>query len=497
MQYEDTILLTLLLILINITKNMIRIPKSNKFRHLYANNKYGHYSNITSVDPVKFPKLAQCTVIKHKIEKCQYVYIPRGWWYWIRSTGRLINLFYQAPSIDIDEVPIVSTTDSILHNKWTDTYLSHKIHHVKVWDTNRDVIQQRTFSQFTMENIPGRIVTSLSAYGSNTHIIDSLETDIVVPDKLRNTKFDTRIIISYADMDFGLCYDDVDNLIHIVDGNVVIMMYPPSDIEYIDPMPLYPQWAIRLPDINISYNFYKQIPWSIPIKPNSYTNSRLLFKCIKSNRRITNLLDNLYEAYGPNKIVYAVNNYRDKHMTFDIYFYQLDKNPANIARYENFDLVQLKKILDNSGIECVIRPDDRYVAVSIHYDNKRRVESRYYKLKSVSTDLPIKLKIYDHTNNKIGTKLFEYKSKLEYKGPDYSDNPGVMTISSFKNRLSIGWLYIGYDQFLKFITDTKWHQSLLNFWTKNKQNVEHLTNDIVIHFNNEGQMIGSGFYGIL
>ena len=71
-----------------------------------------------------------------------------------------------------------------------------------------------------------------------------------------------------------------------------------------------PKWAINVPKQNISYNIYKTIKWYEVPNKNSLSSNMLLYKMIKDDEYLKNLINTIYKNYGNNKIVYGIKNHK-------------------------------------------------------------------------------------------------------------------------------------------------------------------------------------------
>ena len=66
----------------------------NLDRHKNSEFLFGHFSSVDKFDFKKFPKLEFTNPIKFKLEKGESIYIPKGWWHWIKSTEKSFAINY-------------------------------------------------------------------------------------------------------------------------------------------------------------------------------------------------------------------------------------------------------------------------------------------------------------------------------------------------------------------------------------------------------------------
>ena len=68
--------------------------KANISRHKNSEFLFGHFSSIDKFDLKKFPKLEFTNPIKLKLKKGESIYIPKGWWHWIKTTTKSFAVNY-------------------------------------------------------------------------------------------------------------------------------------------------------------------------------------------------------------------------------------------------------------------------------------------------------------------------------------------------------------------------------------------------------------------
>ena len=67
---------------------------SNLHRHKKSDSLYAHFSDVDQFDTELYPNLKFTNPIYFKLEKGQSIYIPKGWWHWIKSTIKSFAVNY-------------------------------------------------------------------------------------------------------------------------------------------------------------------------------------------------------------------------------------------------------------------------------------------------------------------------------------------------------------------------------------------------------------------
>ena len=67
---------------------------SNLHRHKKSDSLYAHFSDVDEFDTELYPNLKFTNPLYFKLEKGQSIYIPKGWWHWIKSTTKSFAVNY-------------------------------------------------------------------------------------------------------------------------------------------------------------------------------------------------------------------------------------------------------------------------------------------------------------------------------------------------------------------------------------------------------------------
>ena len=65
---------------------------SNLHRHKKSDSLYAHFSEVDEFDIELYPNLKFTNPLYFKLEKGQSIYIPKGWWHWIKTTTKSLML---------------------------------------------------------------------------------------------------------------------------------------------------------------------------------------------------------------------------------------------------------------------------------------------------------------------------------------------------------------------------------------------------------------------
>lgn len=514
-------------------------------KHLYENTYYAHFSKITEDDPHKFPNLKKCTRFEITLNSGDMLYIPAGWWHWIESTGRTmaINFWWDAETsasrkrevLECSATFIPGTPCIIrrgypyLTNKWSDQYLMSKINNVYVWNCKTDTMILSTMGDFIRDKVIDNYIITLDAFSDNQHVLQKLLPDVIIPQQISNTKPHINIWFAYNKVNSGLHYDDTDGLLCVITGRKKVILFPPEDKIYLDPFPLLPVWTGLLPDYNISYNTYKKKLWNSRPHDTSYASGMLLYLLCRNDNNLLKIADKLFHKYGSNKIIYGVKNAADN-LRFEFYYYQLNHEINDLTIYNTFTMEDVKNdcnsynlIYDKSSHQLDY---NNLLIMSFDYEstaskkiNKKTNIDVYYKISSGNYyGFPYVSDIYDYckdifkgsnlvdTYERMKTNLDYYLNRLNishahwiYQELDHYIEKENINMSLIKKgkEIGIGWFGVSYHMFHKFLKVNRWPSYLVMFWEEHEKELQHLTNEVIIHYDVNGNATRSAFYGVL
>ena len=318
--------------------------RTNGFTHSYTGTKLGHFSQITSANKDGFPLLNNASPTTYTVKAGDVLYIPGGWWHWIRSQGdRCLSVNYWF-SEQLEEAP--THHKQMIKNwpameKWTNDYLAEAIDNVTpdgvwVWFENsayRNRMTAKEFiSKYSRDSSSDSQKSKEFAYlvtledhehtdsTSNRRILDALKGDVSFP-------FDNDIDphfnfwLNFGGMETGLHYDTGNGILCVIDGVKEVTLYPPSDTQYLSPYPEHPQELIPI-NREFMYNLYMDMGEFSPHTDVSI--SKLLELTLYKAPNLGKYARQLQDRFGSGNIVYGIKNH-DGVVKWEFYFYGLDR----------------------------------------------------------------------------------------------------------------------------------------------------------------------------
>ena len=303
---------------------------SNLYRHSKSSSLYAHYSAVDEFNTELYPNLKFTNPTHFKLEKGQSIYIPKGWWHWIKSTTKSFAVNYWF-SNNIELNPFIFDYKFELDiNKFNDQ-------NVYIWNSLKydDYFVEDTFKNFYNSGLDYRYVLTLSNYTNgknNSNIKNLIEPYAKFPvhDKLKyNETYDINVWVSSGKHDTGLHYDDEDGVLTLLEGSKEITLFPPSDSDNLYAYNTKYSWR-KKSATNFLYNSFE-----IREVLTGISSSEVLFKTCNRDVRVLSNISKLFEKYGQNLVwgfKKSGNNYR-----WEIYKYDLQQDPIITSwdLYEN------------------------------------------------------------------------------------------------------------------------------------------------------------------
>ena len=217
----------------------------NLDRHKNSEFLFGHFSSVDKFDFQKFPKLEFTNPIKFKLEKGESIYIPKGWWHWIKSTEKSFAINYWFKN------------QNNLNPFVFDYYIKYDINllydqEIYVWDSYNDNLSHNyisSFQDFFNSGLDNRFVVTLDRdypnEATNQHIKNLIKPYIKFPTHKKiscKNIFDFNLWISSGLHDTGLHYDDEDGVLSLIEGSKDIVLFPPSDSKNLYPIDVKYYW---------------------------------------------------------------------------------------------------------------------------------------------------------------------------------------------------------------------------------------------------------------
>lgn len=418
---------------------------TNGAAHLYSEDGYAHFSQITESNKSLFPLLERAHPLTYTLHPGDALYIPPKWWHWVKSYGNRclsVNYWFSRP---LSATPIIFSglcSDWSALQKWTNQYLIEVAEKsapdgIWVWQEGFALKKKISMREF-IDTYEGKkdvfaYLITLKAYEhestlSNRRLLDQLEKDLEFPESIfERTKgkaqettdhsqseeknphpsHEMNVWFNFGGIDTGLHYDDSDGLLCVVDGMKVVTLYPPEDSQYLYP---YPQEPITLQPITtrFMYNLYSEL---FPLPENvGITSSKLLEITLKRAPTLAAYTQKLQSRFGVGKIVYGIKNDQGC-IKWEYYFYGTDRNcktsndPALLFRdpkynselalenYLAFHSQELRTVFPNDLAKDI--PRTRLTVYSVDFDEE-----------SVITGVFHKLNLYYVVSGKIGVPFF-------------------------------------------------------------------------------------------
>lgn len=477
----------------------ILLDQSNRVgnvnRNLTSEHGHAHFSAIDSGNYALTPSLLWTSPRRFHLAAGESVFIPRGWWHWIRTHGpsTAVNFWMKSDKTRSDVPHLIldsAQPPSLL------TEIEKAGTTADVWKSDVDVI-----SSTAEINADDEYVITLEGYRPVHTPFDKLNEDMLNIAKkhaIIPSGADMNIWISKGYHDTGLHYDDNDGILTVLRGTKDITMYPPSDTPYLRPLTLIPAWA-RQKAAKVYYNLYH---FDRYLPETSLPSSRILYESIKNRavlREITKMKreTNIQLVWGC--------KWQDGVMRWEIYAYHYNiyNNSIDNTKLEGFRVKKKTKCLIHS---IDLFDTENPVGSDIHY---------YYKT-SPGSQFPIKgVGFTGHTTPEsifyidIRERMiagFEHYAiaagftmkhisrckKLLYRYPCKQ----IAIWNKYKNQIYIQYYGISASDFVSFLKEHKYPESLVtHVATNNYEDIEH---EITIVYDLDTlQSVRTGFYGIV
>ena len=462
------------------------MPNSNHHRHRQSYSLYAHFSAVDQFDTKLYPNLKFTNPIHFKLEKGQSIYIPKGWWHWIKSTTKsfAVNYWFSNNS-KLD--PFIFDYNfeldvNILNNQ--DVYIWNSLKH-------DEYVVKDLFEKFYNSGLDDRYVLTLSNYtsGENNYQIKNLLKPYVkfpTHDKLKyNESYDFNVWISSGKHDTGLHYDDEDGILTLLEGSKDIILFPPSDSENLYAYDTKYIWRNKLAT-NFLYNSF-----SIGEVITGVSSSEILFKTCNGDVRVLSNISKLFQKYGTN-LVWGFKKSGDNYR-WEIYKYDLQRAPIITSwdLYEN-----TYEIPDVEHYYYKEKPDTPlglpFWGVSIYKkDDHLYQESKIFVLDNY---IPFKDN-YDFYMSKLGYDNIKDKFKeiILEKYQCYQ----ICIHNKTDNQIFIQYLGISNKDFLSFLNLNNYPSHIINFIEEQVRLDNYkINNEITIVYEIDTQkIVRTGFYG--
>ena len=459
---------------------------SNRHRHRESNSLYAHFSAVDQLNTELYPNLKFTNPIYFKLEKGQSIYIPKGWWHWIKTTTKsfAVNHWF---SNNVELNPFIfDYYFEVDTNRFNDQ-------DVYIWNSSKhdEYFVEDLFKNFYNSGLDDRYVLTLSNYvngENNSNIKNLIKPYIKFPshDRLQyNDSFDFNVWISSGKHDTGLHYDDEDGVLTLLEGSKEITLYPPSDSDNLYAYSTKYSWR-KKSAINFAYNsFIIREPLT------GISSSEVLFNTCNGDVRVLCNISKLFEKYGQN-LVWGFKKSGDDYR-WEIYKYDLQQDPI----ITSWDLH--KNAYDISDIEHYYFKEDTNTPLGLPFwgvskfkkDGDLYEESKIFVLDDY---IPFK-ENYDLYMSKLGYGIIKNKFKeiILEKYKCYQ----ICIHNKTENQIFVQYLGISNKDFISFLNLYDYPSHLTNFIEEQISLDNYkINNEITIVYEIDTQkVIRTGFYG--
>ena len=459
---------------------------SNRHRHRESNSLYAHFSAVDQLNTELYPNLKFTNPIYFKLEKGQSIYIPKGWWHWIKTTTKsfAVNHWF---SNNVELNPFIfDYYFEVDTNRFNDQ-------DVYIWNSSKhdEYFVEDLFKNFYNSGLDDRYVLTLSNYvngENNSNIKNLIKPYIKFPshDRLQyNDSFDFNVWISSGKHDTGLHYDDEDGVLTLLEGSKEITLYPPSDSDNLYAYSTKYSWR-KKSAINFAYNsFIIREPLT------GISSSEVLFNTCNGDVRVLSNISKLFEKYGQN-LVWGFKKSGDDYR-WEIYKYDLQQDPI----ITSWDLH--KNAYDISDIEHYYFKEDTNTPLGLPFwgvskfkkDGDLYEESKIFVLDDY---IPFK-ENYDLYMSKLDYDIIknEFKKIILEKYKCYQ----ICIHNKTENQIFVQYLGISNKDFISFLNLYDYPSHLTNFIEEQISLDNYkINNEITIVYEIDTQkVIRTGFYG--
>ncbi len=505
------------------------IKSNNTSRHLYDNNKYAHFSKITSNNIIMYPLYIYTNPQKYTLNAGDALIIPKKWWHWVFSSDNTLAInYWNNDNNDLFYSPKI-LKNFIEPFDIKSTKIDNFLFKFNILDGINDKLYNANIKDLINNNNNNQYLLTLDAFTNNDHIKSYLNDKIKHPKYIIDNNLNRNYNFWYSPkkMDTGLHYDDENGVLCVLSGQKYVILYPPSDSKYLYPYDIKPKWYYNKFE-NIEYNIYKL---NIPKFLNKIPSNNILYKAFTNKKKLmTTIVDDLYEySKKTSTIIYGIKNDK-KEIWFEYYFYNVDKYRKTSYSKLNFDIIKTLKYLKNleylndlSNINLyelskfiknknliifsfevhdigIINDIDLYIN-----NNNNNILPFYGTTYNMKNSIISKKNIFIVDNYKNFIENIDYycnyfnllnlKDEIlkEYNKYNYVD---IITFyKKSKNIIALQWFGLTNKDMINFLKDNNWN-NITEFYEKN--NLKHMNNEITINYeikDNKLYNIRTSIYG--
>ena len=459
---------------------------SNRHRHRESNSLYAHFSAVDQFNTELYPNLKFTNPIYFNLEKGQSIYIPKGWWHWIKTTTKSFAVNYWF-SNNVELNPFIFDYYFELD---TNKFNGQDVY---IWNSSKhdEYFVEDSFENFYNSGLNDRYVLTLSNYinGENNSNIKNLTKPYVqFPSHDRfqyNGSFDFNVWISSGKHDTGLHYDDEDGVLTLLEGSKEITLFPPSDSDNLYAYNTKYSWR-KKSAINFLYNsFVIREPLT------GLSSSEVLFKTCNGDVRVLSNISKLFEKHGCNLVwgfKKSGNDYR-----WEIYKYDLQQDPI-ITSWDIYE-----NTYEISDVEHYYFKENTHTPLGLPFwgiSKYKKGDDLYEESKIFVLDdyIPFK-ENYDSYMKKLGYDDIsdKFKNIILEKYKCYQ----ICIHNKTDNQIFVQYLGISNEDFLSFLYLNNYPYHLINF-IEMQMGLDNykINNEITIVYEIDTQkVVRTGFYG--
>jgi hypothetical protein len=465
----------------------------NEYKHKSTDSLYAHYSPIYEYDCDKFPNLALTTPQHFTLQSGESLYIPRGWWHWVKTTKRTFAVNYWFDNeFALDPFTFNHTVEcniELLHGK-----------EVAIWNSGEGVSVEDQmyfchFEDFYHSGLDNRYLITLENYPpghSNSAVKETLSEHVHFPSHPEietKNKFDFNVWISSNRHDTGLHYDDEDGVLTVVEGEKEIILFPPSDSQYLYPYEVSYEWR-NVQAYDFRYNT------GLKIRPiDGISCAELLYETCNGDKRVLSNISKLYERYKHNPCLVWGFKKRGEEYRWEFYNGTL----SDSLRITSWDIYPNQAELSNQEHYYYKLGDQHQVGLPFWGYGKYREgdvlleESKIFVIDSYGSFTGN----YDEYMTELGYESIKerFRDLILNKYTCYD----VCIHNKKPGEIFVQYLGLTNDEFVEFLTVNEYPSHIVDFVTTQVETgAYNINNEITIVYSTETQeVVRSGFYGNL
>lgn len=475
-------IIVLIFILFLIVRQYSLSKKCNIQRHLGDGYDYAHFSKITGGNYLLFPELLITRPRRFVLNAGESIYIPPKWWHWIRTKKNTTAVSFWSHDALVCEIPYkFEAENKHVHNGIIEK-INNKINSGSCKKWNNDD------NSFDVSNSDDYLIT-LPGYVSavehvNSEFLEYID-DSIVPKILVNP-VKNLWVTTVKPHDTGLHYDDPHGVLTVLTGVKYITLFPPSDTKYLHAHGIIPSWVSD--PRQVEYNIYYQIK---VLPSTSYPSSRLLYESLKNAKYRDNIIKNI-GWYEKGTVWGCKQMYSSSDMRWELYSYHYDINshepekPDDNTIINSVDFYDTYKVIGDDTHEYYCLGDMSIPFYGMGTTNNKILEGKFI--------------LDEHENFKRNASIY-FKTVGFNKVPLYLLNKyrckHLVIWNKFNKTYFIQYLGISLPDFIDFLSTHNYPIYLVEHVKSNRDRYTDIIHEITIVYDENGNVVRSGFYGIL